>query len=102
MLRGMAHSELGASDGMSFASACMTSALTCLCALLCLRSQDFWPALLSSVGGVAIVTIPGSFGPGALACVASALQLFSRSLGMRVEMDVSRIVFVIADSFWTV
>ena len=79
MPRAIAHSELGASAGISFASACMTSALTCLCALLWLRSQDFWQALLSNVGGVAAVTIPGSFGPRALACVTSALQLFLHS-----------------------
>ena len=79
MPRAIAHSELGASAGMSFASACMTSALTCLCALLWLRSQDFWQALLSNVGGVAAVTISGSFGPRALACVTSALQLFLHS-----------------------
>ena len=102
MPRAIAHSELGASAGMSFASACMTSALTCLCSLLCLRSHDFWQALLSSVGGVAIVTIPRViWARGARVRRFHSAALLAL-LGMRVEMDDSRSVFVIADSFWTV
>ena len=83
MPRAIAHSELGASAGLSFASACMVHDK---CADVFVRAFVAQitgllagAALLSNVGGVAAVTISGSFGPRALACVTSTLQLFLHS-----------------------
>ena len=50
-----------------------------LCALLCFRTRDFRHLRLKSRAGAAAVTTPGSFGPGALACVASTFAALLRS-----------------------
>ena len=54
-------------------------ALMRLCALLCFRTRDFRHLRLKSRAGAAAVTTPGSFGSGALACVASTFAALLRS-----------------------
>ena len=74
------------------------SALNGLCALLCLRTQDFLRLLLRGGAWASAITIPGAgpSGPGRGACVRRFrfAAIFVR-LGMRVRTDGNRFVFVI-------
>ena len=56
-----------------------------LCALSCLRSQEFEQLLTSTDAGVAAVVIPGSFGPWVLACAASLYVLSVVCLSTALE-----------------